>query len=92
MHEKQRDFEANLLENTAKRLPFNAKINQMSHDQAMTKQAMKARFNQEGAGETMEFVIDAIDMSEQQSNAVGAFDQMDDMGDDIEAKMRVEAL
>ena len=27
MHEKQRDFEATLMENTVKRLPFNAKIN-----------------------------------------------------------------
>jgi hypothetical protein len=30
MHEKQQNFESTLKENTAKRLPFNAKINQMS--------------------------------------------------------------
>lgn len=41
----------------------------------------------------MEFVIDAMDMSEHQSNAAGAFDHLDGANhDDIEAKMRVEAV
>lgn len=42
----------------------------------------------------MEFVIDAtnMDMSDHQSNALGAFDQPDQANDDIEAKMRVEAV
>lgn len=42
----------------------------------------------------MEFVIDAndVDMSDHRSNAFGAFDQPDQAKDDIEAKMRVEAI
>jgi len=48
-------------------------------------------------GDTMEFVMDAAMAgdhefeSQNRSQALGAFDDMDG-GDDIEAKMRVEAM
>lgn len=102
MHEKQRVFEDNLKEQTVKRLPFNAKINQMSLEKAndlMKSKMMKNMYGDDQAGETMEFVIDGQQntFNDFESHKSGALNLVEmgggmDGGDDIDDKMRMEAM
>lgn len=97
MHEKQRVFEDNLKETTVKRLPFNAKINQMSLEKAnnlMKSKMLKNAYGDDQAGDTMEFVIDGQQntFNDFESHKSGALNLADMGGDDIDDKMRLEAM
>lgn len=95
MHEKQRDFEANLKDQQTKQKPFDAKINQMS-----LANATKSKLDKQANEETMEFIIESHRMGGEnfdayESQAQSGFDLMDghqDAHDDIAAKMRLESV
>ena len=68
----------------------------MNLQNAQTKAAYKAaRFADDNQGETMEFIIDGqqdLDLESHGKSAGLAVMDMDDHADDIEAKMRMEAM
>jgi len=87
MHEKQKEFEQQQKINSMKRNPFNAKITQMSMQNATKAKERKLRQMQENTGmpdEAMDGMFDYEDM--------GGMDMLGDggAGADIESKLMGE--